>query len=143
VALVESFTALCALLDRVPALPLVRCEVLQYARRRPMQSASASQQQRYLDALQTCYRVACAPGEPGLIACDELAAVVSSSIDGLALQVAADVPLPQQQVARAHVLRALLALVPAPTGPRACDDGGTVGNPICLFEEAIRAVRRA
>ena len=64
-ALVESFAALCALLDRVPALPLVRCEVLLYACRRPAQAASAfQQQQRYLDALQTCYRVACAPCSP-------------------------------------------------------------------------------
>jgi AcrR family transcriptional regulator len=142
-ALVESFAALCALLDRVPALPLVRCEVLLIgARRRPMQAASAFQQQRYLDALQTCYRVAAAPGELGSIACDELVAVVSSSIDGLALQVAADVPLSQQEATRAHVLRALLALVPAPIGPQACDDGSAAGNPVSLFEEAIRAVRK-
>jgi AcrR family transcriptional regulator len=141
-ALVESFTTLCALLDRDPALPLVRCEVLLIgARRRPLQFASALQQKRYLDALQTCYRVAAAPGEEGLLPSEALAAVVSSSIDGLALQVAADVPLPQQEATRAHVLRALLALAPAPTGPQASDDGGTAGNPIRLFEEAIGAVR--
>ncbi len=40
-ALAESFAALCALLDRVPSLPLVRCEVLLYASRRPAQPASA------------------------------------------------------------------------------------------------------
>jgi AcrR family transcriptional regulator len=138
-ALTESFATLCALLDRVPALPLVRCEVLLYAGRRPAQAARAcQQQQRFLDALQICYRVACAPGELGLIACDELAAVVSSSIDGLALQTAAGVPLPQQEATRAHVLRALLALVPAPTGSQARRDGGTAGRPVRLFEEAIR-----
>jgi AcrR family transcriptional regulator len=142
-ALTESVVALCALLDREPALPLVRCEVLLYAGRRPAQVASAcQQQQRFLDALQICYRVACAPGELGLIACDELAAVVSSSIDGLALQTAAGVSLPQQEATRAHVLRALLALVPAPTGSQARDDGGTAGRPVRLFEEAIRAVKK-
>src|SRR5437763_535570 len=50
-ALADSFAALCALLDRVPAAPLVRCEVLLYARRRPSQAAAVRQQQRYLDAL--------------------------------------------------------------------------------------------
>src|SRR5215469_13381400 len=44
-ALSESFATLCALLDRAPALPLVRCEVLLYASRRPIQPASALQQQ--------------------------------------------------------------------------------------------------
>jgi AcrR family transcriptional regulator len=142
-ALVESFAALCALLDRAPALPLVRCEVLLIgAIRRPAQAARAFQeQQRYLDALQTCYRVACAPGEQGLIEHDDLAEVVSSSIDGLALQVAAGVPLPQQEATRAHVLRALLALVPTPIGLQASDDDGTAGDHMSLFEEAIRAVR--
>jgi AcrR family transcriptional regulator len=140
-ALVESFAALCALLDRVPPLPLVRCELLLYAGRRSGQPAGAFQQQRYLEALQACFRVACAPSELGLIACDDLAAVVSSSIDGLALQTAADVPLPQQEVTRAHVLRALRALVPTPAGPQVRDDGGTAGRPVGLFEEAIRAVR--
>src|SRR5947209_2117604 len=80
-ALVDSFEALCALLDHGPALPVVRCEVLLYARRRPAQAAAALQQQRYLDALQVCYRVACAEGELGLMPCEDLAAVVSSSID--------------------------------------------------------------
>jgi AcrR family transcriptional regulator len=130
-ALTESFATLCALLDLDPALPLVRCEVLLIgARRRPIQSASAVQQQRYLDALQTCYRVASAPGELGPIAYDELALVVSSSIDGLAQQTAMGVPLPQQEATRAHILRALLALVPAATGPQMRDDGGTAGNPV-------------
>ena len=141
-ALVESFAALCALLDRDPALPLVRCEVLLYARRRRIESASALQQQRYLDALEVCYRVACVPGELGLIACDELATVVSSSIDGLALQIGAGVPLPQQEATRAHMLRALLALVPTPTSPQARDDGGIAGRPVRLFEEAIIEVRK-
>jgi AcrR family transcriptional regulator len=140
-ALTESFAILCALLDRGPALPLVRCEVLLYTRRRPIQPASALQQQRYLDALGVCYRVAGAPGELGLLPSEELAAAVSSSIDGLALQTAAGVPLPQQEATRAHVLRALLALVPPPTGPQVRDDGGTAGRPVRLFEEAIRAVR--
>jgi AcrR family transcriptional regulator len=117
-ALVESFAVLSALLDRVPALPLVRCEVLLYAGRRPAQRAGAfQQQQRYLDALESCYRGAGAQGELGLIAFDELAAVVGSSIDGLALQLAAGVPRPQQEATRAQVLRALLALVLPPTGP--------------------------
>jgi AcrR family transcriptional regulator len=125
-ALAESFAALCALLDRVPALPLVRCEVLLYASRRPTQPASAIQQQRYLDALQVCYRVAGAQGELGLIAYDDLAAVVSSSIDGLTMQVAAGMPLPRQVAIRAHVLRALFALVPGqPPTAQACDDSST------------------
>jgi AcrR family transcriptional regulator len=141
-ALVESFAALCALLDRDPALPLVRCEVLLYARRRPMQSASALQQQRYLDALQICYRVAGAPGEAGLLPSEVLAAVVSSSIDGLALQTAASMPLPQREATRAHALRALLALVPTPTGPQVRDNGGIAGSPVRLFEEAIIEVRK-
>jgi AcrR family transcriptional regulator len=142
-ALGESFAILCTLLDRDPALPLVRCEVLLIgARRRPIQSACAVQQQRYLDALHTCYRVAAAPGELSPIACDELAAVVSSSIDGLTQQTAMGVPLSQQTATRAHILRALLALVPAPTSPQVRDDGGTAGNPVSLFEEAIRAVRK-
>jgi AcrR family transcriptional regulator len=138
-ALTESFVGLCAMLDRDPSLPLVRCEVLLYARRRPIQAAGAVQQQRYLDALQACYRVACAPGELDLIACDELAAVVGSSIDGLALQTAAGVPLPQQAATRKHMLRALLALVPGPIGRQARDDG-TAGRPVRLFGEAIWAV---
>jgi AcrR family transcriptional regulator len=116
-ALVESFAALFALLDRAPALPLVRCEVLLYTGRRPGQAASAFQQQRFLDALETCYRVAYTQAEPGLIACNELAAVVASSIDGLALQIATGVPLALQEATRAQLLRALLALVPAPTDP--------------------------
>ena len=137
-ALTESFTVLCALLDRDPALPLVRCEVLLYARRRPIQPASALQQQRYLDALGVCFRVAGAPGELGLIACEELAAVVSSSIDGLALQTATGVPLSAQTATRAHVLRALLTLVPAPaTGPQPCADGGSAERRLTLCEEAL------
>ena len=116
-ALADSFAALCALLDQVPALPLVRCEVLLYASRRPAQAASVVQQQRYVHALQVCYRVACAEGERCLLPCEDLAAVVSSSIDGLALQTAAGVPVPQQAATRAHVLRALLALVPTPLPP--------------------------
>ncbi len=125
-ALADSFAALCALLDQVPALPLVRCEVLLYASRRPAQAASAAQQRRYLDALQVCYRVACAEGERCLIPCDELAAVVSSSIDGLAIQTAASVPISQQAVIRDHVLRALLALVQLPpTHPPARDHRST------------------
>jgi hypothetical protein len=99
-------------------------------------------QQRYLDALRTCYRVACARGELGLIACDELAAVVSSSIDGLAPRMATGVPLPQQEATRARMLRAVLALVPTPTGPQARDDGGIAGRPVRLFEEAIIEVRK-
>jgi AcrR family transcriptional regulator len=142
-ALVESFAALCALLDRVPALPLVRCEVHLYACRRPAQAPRAFQQQRrYLDALQTCYRVACAQGELGLIACDELAAAVSSSIDGLALQMAAGVPLPQHAATRAHALRAVLALVPTAISPQALDDGGTAGRLVTLFDETIRSMRK-
>jgi AcrR family transcriptional regulator len=132
-ALVESFAALCGMLDRAPAVPLVRCEVLLYAFRRPTQHASAlQQQQRYLDAVHACYRLACGQGELSPIAFDELATAVSSSIDGLALQIAAGVPLPQQEATRMHVLRALLALVPTPTGPQVRDDGGTAGRPVRL-----------
>jgi AcrR family transcriptional regulator len=135
-ALAETFAALCALLDRVPAPPLVRCEVLLYVGRRPARAASGFQQQRYLDALQACYRVACAPGEMGLIAGEDLAAVVSSSIDGLALQMAAGVPLPQQATTRAQVLRALLALVQTlPSSVQACDDSGTAGRLVRLCEK--------
>jgi AcrR family transcriptional regulator len=142
-ALTESVATLCALLDREPPLPLVRCEVLLIgARRRSMQAASALQQQRYLDALGVCYRVACAPGELDLVACEGLAAVVSTSIDGLALQLATGVPLPQQEATRMHALRALLALVPVPAGPQVREDGGTVGRPVRLFEEAIGAMRK-
>ena len=121
---------LCALLDQVPALPLVRCEVLLYAGRRPASATSAQQQQqRYLDALQTCYRVAGAPGELGLIASDDLAAVVGSSIDGLALQLAMGTSLSQQQATRQQVLRALLSLVPrSPAGPAASDDQAPLGG---------------
>jgi AcrR family transcriptional regulator len=141
-ALVESFTVLCALLDRDPAVPLVRCEVLLYAGRRPAQHASAfQQQQRFLDALQACYRLACAHGELSPIAFDELAAAVGSSIDGLALQMAMGVPLSQQEATRARVLRALLALVPVPTGPQV-RDGGAAGRPVRVFEEAIRSIRK-
>ena len=137
-ALTESFATLCALLDREPALPLVRCEVLLYARQRPMQSASAVQQQRYLDALAVCYRVAGAEGELGLLPSEELAAVVSSSIDGLALQTATGVPLPEQTATRAHMLRALLALESGPpAGPQACADGGTAGRSVTLCAEAL------
>jgi hypothetical protein len=106
-----------------------------------MQSASALQQQRYHDALEACYRVACAPGELSPIPFDGLAAVVGSSIDGLALQTVAGVPLHQQAATRAHVLRALLALVPTPTGPQVRDDGATAGRTVRLLEEAIRSVR--
>jgi AcrR family transcriptional regulator len=143
-ALAESFAALSALLDQAPSLPLVRCEVLLYAGRRPAHATSAFQQaQRFLDALHACYRVACAPGELGLIACDELAAVVSSSIDGLALQLTAGVPLSQQVATREQVLRALLALAPrSSTGPQTCSDDGTTGRPVGRFAETIRAVRK-
>jgi AcrR family transcriptional regulator len=141
-ALVESFAVLCALLDRVPALPLVRCEVLLYIGRRPAQAVSAFQQQRYLDALEACYRVACGRGELGLIENDALATVVSSSINGLALQMAAGVPAAQQEVTRVKVLRALLALVPTPIGPQARDDGGTACRLVIPFEETIRSMRK-
>jgi AcrR family transcriptional regulator len=140
-ALTESFSTLCAMLDRDPALPLVRCEVLLYARRRPIEHGSALQQQRYLDALQVCYRVAGAPGELGLLPSEVLAAVVGSSVDGLALQTAAGVPLSQQEVTRAQVLRSLLALVPMRAAPPVRDDGGIAALPARLFGEAIRAVR--
>jgi AcrR family transcriptional regulator len=138
-ALTESFATLCAMLDREPPLPLVRCEVLLYARRRSMHSASALQQQRYLEALQVCYRVACVPGEL-LIASDELAAVVSSSIDGLALQTAAGVSIPQQEATRMQVLRSLLALVTTlPSGQEGRDDG-TDWRSVRLLGEGSRAV---
>jgi AcrR family transcriptional regulator len=141
-ALIESFAALCVLLDREPALPLVRCEVLLYARGRPMQSASAVQQQRYLNALAVCYRVAGAEGELGLLPIEDLAAVVSSSIDGLALQTAMGVPLAREEATRAHMLRALLTLVPGlPAGPQACGDGVSAARHLSLFNEAIRSVR--
>ena len=135
-ALVDSFAALCALLDHGPALPLVRCEVLLYASRRPAQAAGALQQQRYLDALQVCYRIACAEGELGLMPCEDLATVVSSSIDGLALQTAAGVPVPQQAATRAHVLRGLLALVP--THPHARDHRSTAELLTILGDEDRR-----
>jgi AcrR family transcriptional regulator len=138
---VESFAALCVLLDRVPSLPLVRCEVLLYAGRRPAQRDGVlQQQQRYLDALAACYRLACAQGELSPIAFDELAAAVGSSIDGLVVQMAAGVPRPQLEVARKHMLLALLALVPAPAGSQVRDDTGTAGRRVRLFEEAIRVV---
>ena len=137
-ALRESFATLCALLDREPALPLVRCEVLLYACGRPLQAASAVQQQRYLDALAICYRVAGAPGELGLLPSEELAAVVSSSIDGLALQMATGVPLPAQAATRAQVQRALLALVPEPpAGLEACADGVSAPRLLSMVEDAI------
>jgi AcrR family transcriptional regulator len=142
-ALVESFAALSALLDQDPSLPLVRCEVLLYAGRRLVQAVHAfQQQQRFLDALQACYRVACAPGEQGLIAYDELAAVVSSSIDSLALQWAAGVPLTEQTATRGHVLRALLALVPPSSRTCGPVGVGTAGRPVSLRDEAIRSVRK-
>jgi AcrR family transcriptional regulator len=124
-ALAESFTALCSLLDHVPALPLVRCEVLLYSGR-PAQAACAFQQRRYLDALQACYRVACMEGERCLMSSDDLAVVVGSSIDGLAMQTAACVPVPQLAAIRDHVLRALLALVQMPPiPPHGRDQRGT------------------
>jgi DNA-binding SARP family transcriptional activator len=65
-------------------------------------------------------------GERCLIPCDELAVMVSSSIDGLAIQMAAGVPLSQQAATRDHVLRALLALVQLPpTHPPARDHRST------------------
>jgi AcrR family transcriptional regulator len=135
-ALAETFAVLCALLDREPSLPLVRCEVLLYARCRPLRAASTAQQQRYLDTLGVCYHMACAPGEIGAMASEDLALVVSSSIDGLALQAATGVLRAQQDATRAHVLRALLALVPGPpTGPQACDDGYRAGRPTTACEE--------
>jgi AcrR family transcriptional regulator len=137
-ALRESFATLCALLDREPALPLVRCEVLLYARGRPLQAASAVQKQRYLDALAICYRVAGAPGELSLLPSEELAAVVSSSIDGLALQMATGVPLPAQTATRAQVQRALLALVPEPpAGLEAFADGVSAARLLSMVEDAI------
>jgi AcrR family transcriptional regulator len=137
-ALAESVAALCALLDREAALPLVRCEVLLYARGRPSQAAAARQQQRYLDALVVCYRVAGAPGEVSLLPSEELAAVVSSSIDGLAVQAATGMSGPQQAATRAEVLRGLLALVPEPpTSPQPCADGGTAGRLVTLSEKEM------
>jgi TetR/AcrR family transcriptional regulator, regulator of biofilm formation and stress response len=135
-ALVDSFAALCSLLDQVPALPLVRCEVMLYASRRPAQAGLAfQQQQRYLDALQVCYRLAGAQGEISAIPFDELAAVVSSSVDGLALQTAAQAPGREQAVTRAQLLRALLALVPLPpTRPHARDDSSTDGLLLALLD---------
>ena len=113
-ALADSFAALCTLLDQVPAPPLVRCAVLLYFSGRPAQAAAVRQQQRYLDALQVCYRVAGAQGEMGVIPAEELAVVVSSSLDGLAVQLVAGIPAAQQVATRAHLLGALLALVPTP-----------------------------
>jgi AcrR family transcriptional regulator len=133
-ALAESLAALCALLDREPALPLVRCEVLLYARGLPAQ-VTAARQQRYLDALAVCYRVAGAPGELSLLPSEELAAVVSISIDGLAVQAAAGMPGPQQAATRAQVLRGLLALVlEPPAGPQPCAAGGTARRLVTLYE---------
>jgi AcrR family transcriptional regulator len=133
-ALADSFATLCALLDQGPALPLVRCEVLLYARLRPAQAAAAlQQQQRYLDAMAVCYRVAGAEGELGLMPSEDLAAVVSSSIDGLAVQTAAGVPVPQQAATRAHVLRGLLALVP--THPHTRDHRSTDGLLTIVVDE--------
>ncbi len=140
-ALAESFATLCALLDREPALPLVRCEVLLYARGRPIQAAGAMQQQRYLAALAVCYRVAGAEGERGLLPSEDLAAVVSSSIDGLAMQTATGVPLPGQTATRAQMLRALLALVPGPPASQQVYDSGCDARPVSPFDKAIRSVR--
>ena len=112
VALAESFVALSALLDRQPATPVIRCEIRLYASGRPAQIAGGLQHRRYLNALEVCYRVACAPGEIGLIASEDLAMVVAACIDGMALQRAMGMPAAMQAAARAHMLRALLALVP-------------------------------
>ena len=75
----------------------------------------------------------CAEGELGLMPSEDLAAVVSSSIDGLALQTAAGVPVPQQAATRAHVLRGLLALVP--THPNARDHRRTDDRLTILLDE--------
>jgi AcrR family transcriptional regulator len=140
VALVDSFAALCALLDRVPPLPLVRCEVLLIgASRRLAQAAAERQQQRYLDALQVCYRVACAEGERCPIPCDDLAAVVSSSIDGLPLQMAACVPVTQQVASRDHVLRALLALVGMSTARPPARDHRSTAEPLKIMLDEERS----
>jgi AcrR family transcriptional regulator len=137
-ALTESFATLSAMLDREPVLPLVRCELLLYARRRPTRAAGAAQQGRYLEALAACFRMAGAEGELGLPPSEELAAAVSSSIDGLALQTATGVPLSEQSATRDQVLRALLALVPRPsTGLQADGDGGGASRLGALCEEEV------
>ena len=74
--------------------------------------------------------------ELGLLPSEALAAVVASSIDGLALQTAVGVPVSQQAATRAHMLRGLLALVPP--HPHAGDHRSTDDRLTILLDEDRR-----
>jgi AcrR family transcriptional regulator len=125
-ALVETSAALWALADREPRLPLVRCELLLYLQRRPAHAEEArAQQRRYLAALADQCRGNRA-GAGGRAACQTLAQLVASHVDGLALHAAFLEPTNRHRQIRAKALRAVLTVLeegvpprPARTPPRA------------------------
>jgi AcrR family transcriptional regulator len=122
-AVAETATALWALADREPRLPLVRCELLLYLERRPAHAQEArARQQRYLGALAARYRQVRATTD-GKVACQTLAELVASTVDGLALHGAFLDPTKTHRHTRAQALRAVLALVEEDAPPTGTPHG--------------------
>ena len=111
--LASSVATLWSLSEQAPYLPLVRCELILYVSRATAHpSRAVEQQQRYSAALQTLYGDACtAAGERCAIPLDELADLVTSQVDGLALHYAASAPANRLMHISEHLLHAALALV--------------------------------
>jgi AcrR family transcriptional regulator len=127
-ALAETATLIWALAAREPWLPLARCELLLYLRRRAgHQQEARAQQRRYLRALAERCRRPRATTE-GRAACGTLAELLASTVDGLALYgVFADTTRTRTRL-RNQALRAVLALVEGEAPPRG-RTGGTGGRP--------------
>jgi AcrR family transcriptional regulator len=138
-AVAETATALWALADREPRLLLVRCELLLYLLRRPAHAEDARAQQcRYLAALADLYRRGRATTD-GKVACQTLAQLVASHVDGLALHGAFLDTANTRKHLRARALRAVLALVEEDVPPT----GTTHGSGNRTLRETVRRQRPA
>ena|SRR5712692_6986817 len=110
-ALAQTATALWALADREPWLPLVRCELLLYLRRRPAYEEEArAEQRRYVSTLAAHCHGARATTD-GRVVCKTLGELVASTVDGLALHGAFVDSTQTRKRLRAQALRGVLALI--------------------------------
>jgi AcrR family transcriptional regulator len=117
-ALTETVTVLWALADREPWLPLVRCELLLYLRRRPAyEQVARAAQRRYLSTLAgRCHGTLTTTG--GGVGHEVLAGLVASTVDGVALHGALLDSTRARKRLRNEALRAVLALVEGDLPPR-------------------------
>lgn len=109
-----SIATLVSLVEQESRLPRVRCALLLHLSRDPARLGTVrAQHHRYVEALRNLYRQAVAPGKSVDILCDDLVDLVSTSIDGLALQSALRTADDDLAPARERLLRRACALAQA------------------------------